>query len=111
MHVVLFTLLGFIPWIVPVGLPVVSGKAEWEQWAIYASPVIGLLVGALFGFGYSVLSGVIRLFLDQRDLLEELLQVHRHHLQLLQGWQPTGRPAMRDPFDLTDLKTTDEPLL
>jgi hypothetical protein len=110
MHVVLFTLLGFVPWFISVGHPVLS-EAQWQQWAIYASPAAGLLVGALLGLGYFVLSGVIQVFLDQRDLLEELLQTHRHVLQLLQAGQPTGRPATRDPFDLTDLKTMDEPLL
>lgn len=110
MHVILFTLLGFIPWYISVGQPL-SGEFQWKQWAVYACPAIGLLVGALFGFGHFVLSGVIQVFLDQRDLLEELLQTHRQLLDLLQTWQPAGRRATRDPFDLTDLRTTDQQLL
>src|SRR5512136_830715 len=108
-HVVLFTLAGFVPWFMSVGQPF-SDTSQWGQWVVYASPAVGLLVGALVGLGHFILSGVIQVFLDQRDLLEELLQTHRRLYQLQQASQPTGRSVTRDPFDLTDLKNPDEQL-
>jgi hypothetical protein len=110
MHVVLFTLAGFAPWFIFAGRPI-PVESPWDGWAMYAAPAVGLLAGALAGLGYFVLSGVIRVFLDQRDLLEELLQTNRRLLQVMESQQPSGRPASTDPFDLSDLKNTDEPLL
>jgi hypothetical protein len=110
MHVVLFTLAGFVPWYIFAGQPIQAGSA-WEQWAIYAAPAVGLLGGALFGLGYFVISGVIRVMLDQRDLLEELLQTHRHFLRIAESRHPGGRASPQDPFDLTGIKDTDEPVL
>ena len=93
LHVIVFTLLGFVPWLTFVGqlVPTVSA---WEPWALYASPVVGLLVGALCGLGYFVLSGVIQVFLDQRDLLEEILQAHRRLLGLVESRRPSGGPSV-----------------
>ncbi len=109
LHVVLFTLAGFAPWLV-------SGQSTppespWVAWAVYAGPAVGLLVGALSGLGYFVVSGVIRVFLDQRDLLEEILQTHRRLLEIVEYRQPAGRSATQDPFDLTGITDTDEPIL
>jgi len=110
LHVVLFTLFGFAPWLGFVG-ELVPAVSQWGPWALYASPAVGLLVGALCGLGYFVLSGVIQVFLDQRDLLEEILQTHRHILRLVESRQPSGGLRAKDPFDLTDIRGRDEPLL
>ncbi len=109
LHVVCFTLLGFAPWFAFPGQQIL-GESWWGQWALYASPAVGLLVGALTGLGYFILSGVIRLFLDQRDLLEELLQTQRRLLQVVESPQPGARVATKDPFDLTDLKDGEDTL-
>jgi hypothetical protein len=110
LHVVLFTLLGFAPWLGFVG-QLVPAVSQWGPWALYASPAVGLLVGALCGLGYFVLSGVIEVFLDQRDLLDEILQTHRHILRLVETRQPSDGLSAKDPFDLTDIRGRDEPLL
>jgi len=107
LHVVLFTLLGFAPWLIFPGQPIL-GDSWWGQWALYASPAVGLLVGAVTGLGYFILSGVIRVFIDQRDLLEDLLLTNRRLLQIVESLQPGGRPPTKDPFDLTDLKDGEE---
>ena len=109
-HVVLFALAGFAPWFIFAGRPI-PVEAPWDAWAMYAAPAIGLLVGALAGLGYFVLSGLIRVFLDQRDLLDALLQTNRRLLQIMETRQAQDHPATTDPFDLSDLKNTDEPLL
>ena len=110
LHVAFFALLGLVPWLVLAGRPI-APEAQWEQWLIYAGPAVGLLAGGLSGLGYFVLSGVIRVFLDQRDLLEDLVQTHRRLLQLVESRQSGGRSAAQDPFDLTGLEDTDEPHL
>ena len=111
LHVVLFTLLGFAPWLGLVGqlVPTVS---QWEPWVLYASPAVGLLVGTLCGLAYFAVSGVIRVLLDQRDFLEEILQAHHRLLRLAESRQPSGAvSSAKDPFDLTDIRGTGEPLL
>jgi hypothetical protein len=110
LHVVVFVLLGFAPWFVLAGRPT-APETQWEQWLIYAGPAIGLLVGGLSGLGYFVLSGVIRVFLDQRDLLEDLVQTQHRLLQLGESGQVGGHAAAQDPFDLTGINDTDEPHL
>jgi len=111
LHVVLFTLLGFAPWLGLVGqlVPTVS---QWEPWVLYAFPAVGLLVGTLCGLAYFAVSGVIRVLLDQRDFLEEILQAHHRLLRLAESRQPSGAvSSAKDPFDLTDIRGTGEPLL
>jgi hypothetical protein len=110
LHVVFFTLLGFAPWLGFAGhfVPAVS---QWEPWALYASPAVGLLVGTLCGLAYFAVSGVIRVLLDQRDFLEEILQAHHRILRLVETRQPSGASGAKDPFDLTDIWGTGEPPL
>jgi len=110
LHVVVFALLGLAPWLILTGRPV-APETQWEQWLIYAGPAIGLLVGGLAGLGYFVLSGVIRVFLDQRDLLEDLAQTQHRLLQLVESRQAGGHSTAQDPFDLTGLEDMDEPHL
>lgn len=109
-HVVGFTLAGFAPWFVLAGRPI-PADSPWEQWAFYAAPAVGLLAGTLAGLGCFVLSGVIRVLLDQRDLLEEQVQASRRLLQVMESRQTGDRAAAADPFDLSDIKDADEPLL
>jgi hypothetical protein len=78
---------------------------------MYAGPAIGLLVGGLSGLGYFVLSGVIRVFLDQRDLLQDLVQTQHRLLQSVDSRQAGRHSTAQDPFDLTGLEDTDEPHL
>jgi len=103
LHVVLFTLLGFAPWLGFVG-QLVPAVSQWESLALYASPAVGLLVGTLCGLAYFAVSGVIRVLLDQRDLLEEILQAHHRLLRLAETRQPSGASSTKDPFDLTDIR-------
>ncbi len=111
LHVVLFALLGFAPWLGLVG-QLVPAVSQWEPWVLYASPAVGLLVGTLCGLTYFAVSGVIRVLLDQRDFLEEILQAHHRLLRLAESRQPRGAASSaKDPFDLTDIRGTGEPLL
>jgi hypothetical protein len=110
LHVVAGTLVGFAPWFGPVAqlLPAVS---QWEPWALYASPALGLLVGTLCGLAFFVVSGVLRVLLDQRDLLEELLEAQQRLRRPAESRQPSGASGAKDPFDLTDIRRTEESLL
>ncbi len=109
LHIVAFTALGFAPWLGIVGqlFPAVS---LWEPWVLYVSPAVGLLAGALCGLGYFAASGVIRVLLDQRDILEEILEAHHRFLRPADPRQPHAT-APADPFDLSDIRGTGEPLL
>jgi hypothetical protein len=49
--------------------------------------------------------------LDQRDLLEEILQAQHRLLRPAETRQPAGASSAKDPFDLTDIRGTAEPLL
>jgi hypothetical protein len=110
LHVVLFTMLGFAPWLGLVG-QLVPAVSQWESWVLYASPAVGLLVGMFCGLAFFAVSGVIRVLLDQRDCLEEILQAQHRLLRLAETRQPTGASSAKDPFDLTDIRGTGEPLL
>jgi hypothetical protein len=59
---------------------------------------------------FFVASGVIRVLLDQRDLLEELVEAQQRVLRPAESRQPTGAPRAKDPFDLTDIRRTEESL-
>jgi hypothetical protein len=107
LHVVLFALAGCLPWLAFGEWPVFRDNA----WATYAAPAVGLLFGTLLGLGYFLLSGLIRLFLDQRDLLDELLQTDRRLLRFMESRLSSEPAATTDPFDLSDLRGKDEPAL
>jgi hypothetical protein len=87
------------------------GGRRVGPWLLYAAPPLGLLVGALSGLGYFILSGVLRVLLDQRDLLEDLVQTQRRLLQVAEARQAGNHLAAPDPFDLSDAKDTVEPTL
>ncbi len=109
-HVGAGLLAGCVPWVVAAG-QAIPGGAAWAPWLLYAAPPLGLLVGALFGLGYFILSGVLRVLLDQRDLLEDLVQTQRRLLQAAAAQRAGTPPAATDPFDLRDAKDADEPTL
>jgi hypothetical protein len=96
---VFFLILGFVPWFAFAGqtIPVTS---PWGMWAIYLSPVGGLILGGLTALGYFIASQLIQVFLDQRDLLEELLGVNRRLLRIIEGKKPGGDPREVDLFRL-----------
>ncbi len=109
-YLILFLILGFVPWFWAArqALPVSS---SWEMWVIYLSPVGGLILGGLMALGYFVGSQLIRVFLDQRDLLEELLAVNRRLLRILEGKTPGGDPRETDLFRLDESLDDDLPSL
>ena len=109
-HVGAGTLVGVTPWVLAAG-PAIPADAAWAPWLLYAAPPLGLLVGALSGLGYFILSGVLRVLLDQRDLLEDLVQTQRRLLQVAAARQAGIPLAAPDPFDLSDAKDTVEPTL
>ena len=108
--VLLCTLIGFAPWFV-FGIPSVSTESAWAAWLLYTAPALGLLVGALGGLACFMLSGVIRVLLDQRDLLEDLLQVQRRPVRVGESPQPSAPSVPQDLFDLTGIKDRDGPVL
>jgi hypothetical protein len=108
--VLLCTLIGFAPWLAFGGFPVPT-VPSWERWILSAAPALGLLAGALGGLGCFVLSGVIRVLLDQRDLLEDILRTQRRSLRAAESPQPSAPPVPPDPFDLAGIKDRDEPVL
>jgi hypothetical protein len=103
-------LVGCVPWVLDVG-QAIPRDVGWAPWLLYAAPPLGLLVGALFGLGYFILSGVLQVLLDQRDLLEDLVQTQRRHLQAAATQRAGTGLAATDPFDLRDAKDADEPTL
>lgn len=109
-HIGAGALAGFSPWVLAAGQGI-SATAAWEPWLLYAAPPFGLLVGALSGLGYFILSGVLRVLLDQRDLLEDLVQTQRRLLQVAAARQVGTHLAVTDPFDLSDAKDAAEPTL
>lgn len=109
LHVVVCTLLGFAAWFGPAA-QFIPGLSQWGPWAYYASPAVGLLVGALGGVAFFVASGVIRVLLDQRDLLEELVEAQQRLPRPAESRQPSGASSAKDPFDLTDIRRTEESL-
>jgi hypothetical protein len=56
-------------------------------------------------------SGVLRVLLDQRDLLEELLEAQQRLRRPAESRLPSGASGAEDPFDLTDIRRTEESLL
>jgi len=110
MHLIFFLVLGFLPWfgfagqIIPVGSP-------WEMWAVYLTPVGGLILGGLFALGYFVTSQLIRVFLDQRESLEELLAVNRRLLKIVERKKRGRGPVEMDPFQLDESLDDDLPRL
>jgi hypothetical protein len=109
-HVGAGTLAGLAPWALAAG-QAIPADAAWEPWLFYLAPPLGLLVGALSGLGYFILSGVLRVLLDQRDLLEDLVQAQRRLLQVAEARQAGSSLAATDPFDLSGAKDADEPTL
>jgi len=109
-HVGAGTLAGFVPWVLAAG-KAIPADASWASWILYAGPPFGLLVGALSGLGYFILSGVLRVLLDQRDLLEDLVQTQQRLLQVAAAPQGGTYLAATDPFDLSDAKDATEPTL
>jgi len=99
-HVGAGTLAGFAPWVLAAGQGI-SADAAWAPWLLYAAPPLGLLVGALSGLGYFILSGVLRVLLDQRDLLEDLVQTQRRLLQVAAARQVGTHLPVTEPFDLS----------
>jgi hypothetical protein len=91
-HVGAGLLAGCVPWVLAAG-QAIPGDVAWAPWLLYAAPPLGLLVGALFGLGYFILSGVLRVLLDQRDLLEDPVQTQRRLLQVAAA-QPAGASAL-----------------
>jgi hypothetical protein len=82
--------------------------SRFEPWALYASPAVGLLVGTLCGLAFFVASGVLRLLLDQRDLLEELVEAQQRIRRPAESRQPSGASGTQDPFDLTEIRRAEE---
>jgi hypothetical protein len=109
-HVGAGLLAGCVPWVLAAG-QAIPADALWAPWTLYAAPPLGLLVGALSGLGYFILSGVLRILLDQRDLLEDLVRTQRRLLHVAEARQAGNRLAAADPFDLRDAKDADEPTL
>ena len=110
LHVGAGTLAGVAPWVLAAG-QAIPADAAWAPWLFYAAPPLGLLVGALSGLGYFILSGVLRVLLDQRDLLEDLVQTQRRLLQAAAAQRAGTPPLATDPFDLRDARDADEPTL
>jgi hypothetical protein len=100
-------LVGFLPWFV-FGRPPVPMESTWAPWLLYAAPALGVLAGGLGGLGCFIVSGVVRVLLDQRDLLEDLLQRQPGPGRVGVSPQPGSPSTALDPFDLTELKDGDE---
>jgi hypothetical protein len=72
-HIVFGVVLGFLPWFIFAGEPIPI-MFVWEKWLLYASPLLGLLGGAVTGLGYIVFSQLILVLLDQRDTTDGILE-------------------------------------
>jgi hypothetical protein len=109
-HLIFFLALGFVPWFVSVD-QVFPVSSPWEQWVIYLFPMGGLILGGLTALGYFIGSQMIRVVLDQRDLLEELLGVNRRLLRIIEGKKAGGGPREADLFRLDESEDDDLPSL
>jgi len=109
-RVVLCTLVGISAWFF-VGWPTVpAGPDEWAPWLLDTAPALGLLVGVLAGFGCFVLSGVIRVLLDQRDFVEALPRTGCRAVRVLEWPRPNAPSVPQGLFDLAAGTDTDEPV-
>jgi hypothetical protein len=103
-HIVLGAVLGFLPWILFAGEPIPI-MFVWEKWLLYASPLLGLLGGAVTGLGYIVFSQLILMLLDQRDTTDGILEAIRRLVRLQHPQAPIARgrdPLVGDEFDLEE---------
>ena len=110
LHLIFFLTLGFLPWL-PVAGQIIPVGSPWEMWAVYFAPVAGLILGGLSALGYFVTSQLIRVFLDQRESLEELLTVNRRLLRIAEEKKRGSGPAEGDPFQLDQSPDDDLPRL
>jgi hypothetical protein len=88
--VICCTGLGFLPWTLSTieSMPVAP---RWQFLVIYGSPVAGFLVGFFAALGFFVLAQLIRVFLDQRDLLEQIVDTNERLLAFAQ--RPVAAPV------------------
>ncbi len=98
--VICFTGLGFLPWLLST-IDAVPVPPRWQFLAVYGSPVAGLLIGFLAGLGFFFLAQLIRVFLDQRDLLEQILDT----LERLLATQAPADISPTAPAAVTRLET------
>ncbi len=108
-------ILGFVPWLLYVG-EIFTISSPWERWVIYLSPVAGAMLGVLSAVTYLVIGQLMRVFLDQRDLLEELVAVNRRLLGATKGEKAENQVAPTesnpsDPFQIDQSLNEDLPNL
>jgi len=105
-----FFLLGFVPLVIPVE-QLIPINAPWQMWVIYLAPFFGFVFGGLTALGYFIGSQLIRVFLDQRDSLGELLVVNRRVLKIIEGRKPGGGTRQSDLFPIDESLDDDLPSL
>ena len=98
---------GFLPWLL-IAARLLEVGSRWEGLVMYASPVIGLLTGLIIGLGYFAAGYLLRIFLEQRDLLAELVATDRRLLRLAEPPTREPEPAGRTLFDIPDRPDPDD---
>jgi len=109
-HWIFFFLLGFVPLVMPVE-QLIPINAPWQMWVVYLSPFFGFVLGGLTALGYFIGSQLIRVFLDQRDSLKELLEVNRRLLRMIEGKKPGGGTRRPELFPIDESLDDDLPNL
>ena len=81
------------------------------MWVIYLAPFFGFVFGGFTALGYFIGSQLIRVFLDQRDSLGELLVINRRLLKIIEGRKPGGGTRRSDLFPIDESLDDDLPSL
>ncbi|HTU01263.1 MAG TPA: hypothetical protein VMG58_05585, partial [Candidatus Sulfotelmatobacter sp.] len=71
----------------------------------------GLLAGVATGLGYLAVGYLLRIFVEQRDLLAELVAANRRLLSLAEPPRREPETAGRGLFDIPDQPEPHEPTL
>ena len=110
LSIIVSTLAGFLPWVL-IALRLLEVGSRWEALVMYASPVVGLLTGVIIARGYFAVGYLLRIFLEQRDLLAELVTANQRLLRLVEPPSRESEPSGRGLFDVPDRPEPDEPTL
>ena len=108
LSIVVLTLGGFLPWLL-IAARLLEVASKWEALLLYGAPVAGFVAGMIIGLGYLAAGYLLRIFLEQRDLLVELVEANRRLLRLV---EPAGRESeSRALFDIPEQTEHDGPAL
>ncbi len=102
--------IGFLPWILSTIEPMPVAP-RWQLVVTYGSPVAGFLVGLLGALWLFVVAQLIRLLVNARDLLEQILDTDERLLGIAQSPAVGRTTAPPPPVAHIEPSPTDEKTL